>query len=290
VPIPIIINPFGTSPTVNPIAYNQFTLGGSATKSFGDWFVSGSATAFHIAFDHGDNTLFPFNTSHDSTSVWVGGRVGYHFVTGVYAFAEVDGVLQRFENSVFNTNGYRVLGGIGTDDRNSLVRGEVYGGYQFQHQLAQNVFIPGTTVPVFGFDQDSNSPVFGGRVYYYPTPFWTFVGSADQVLSMSTILAPGIPAGTPNRTTTLLLQTTYGLSRQWSIGARAGYTRSDFVGNTFFGLDRTDNAYMLGASLNYEIWRNLNLTLDYQWTTSNSNVPFNDFTKNVVSAGLTYRY
>ena len=30
--IPIIINPFGTTPVVNPIAYNQFTGGGSVTK------------------------------------------------------------------------------------------------------------------------------------------------------------------------------------------------------------------------------------------------------------------
>jgi hypothetical protein len=47
---------------------------------------------------------------------------------------------------------------------------------------------------------------------------------------------------------------------------------------------------MAGASFNYEIWRNLILTLDYQYSTLNSNVPFNDFTKNVYSAGLTYRY
>jgi len=278
VPIPIIINPFGTSPTVNPTAYNQFTAGVSAAKSFGEWFTSVSATAFRIAFDHNNNVPFPFATSNDSTSLWLAGRIGYHFVPGLYAFVEGDGVWQRFENSIFDTNGYRALGGIGTDDPNSLVRGEGYAGYQFQHQQQD-------TVPYIGIPQDANSFVFGGRVYYYPTRFWTLIGSADQVLSMSTILSPGFPAGVPNRVTTLLLQTTYGLSRQWSIGGRVGYARSDYID---FG--RLDNAWMLGASLNYEIWRNLAFTLDYQWTTSNSNIPFNDFTKNVVSAGLTYWY
>ena len=121
VTIPIVVNPFGTSPGVNPIAFNQFTAGASATKQFGEGFASVSGTAFYIAYDHGDNNPAPFSTSHDGTSVWLSGRVGYHFVPGVYAFGEVDGIWQRYNNSIFDTNGYRVLGGIGTDDKNSLV-------------------------------------------------------------------------------------------------------------------------------------------------------------------------
>ena len=102
---------------------------------------------------------------------------------------------------------------------------------------------------------------------------------------MSTILTPTIPFGTPNFQTTALLQTTYGLSRQWSIGARVGYTRSDYK-----GFDRLDTGWMAGASFNYEIWRNLRLTLDYQYSTLHSNIAFNSFNANVFSAGLTYRY
>jgi hypothetical protein len=278
VPLPIVINPFGTSPSVNPIAYNQFTGGAAVSKTFGEGFASVTGTVFHIAFDHGDNAIPPFNTSHDSTAFWLAGRVGYHIIPTLYAFGEATGVWQRFNNSIFDTNGYRVVGGIGTDDKNNLLRGEVYGGYQFQHQQQQ-------AIPNFGVPQDSDAPLFGGRVMYYPTQYWTVIGSVDTVLSMSTILAPTIPQGTPNTTTTALLQTTYGLSRQWSIGGRVGYTRSKFD-----GLDRLDTGWMAGASFNYEIWRNLILTLDYQYSTLNSNVPFNDFTKNVYSAGLTYRY
>ena len=127
---------------------------------------------------------------------------------GVYAFTEVDGIWQRFNNSIFDTNGYRVLGGIGTNDKNSLIRGEVYGGYQSQHQQQQA--LPGFS---FGIPQDANSPVFGGRLYYYPTQYWTVIASVDKVLGISTIIAPGIPQGTPNLQTTALLQTTYGISQ-----------------------------------------------------------------------------
>src|SRR4029453_965729 len=44
--IPIIINPFGTTPVVNPIAYNQFTGGAAVTKTFGPFLPSLNAPAF----------------------------------------------------------------------------------------------------------------------------------------------------------------------------------------------------------------------------------------------------
>ena len=274
---PPVINPFGTTPIVNPIAYNQFTAGGSVQKTFGQGFASITGTAFHIAYDHSNDVLPPFNTSNDGTAIWLSGRVGYHFVPSLYGFAEVTGVWQRFNNSIFDTNGYRILGGLGTDEPNSLVRGEVYGGYQFQHQ-EQNLLVP-------GFSQNSDSSVFGGRLYYYPTRYWTLIASADEALSMSTLLQPNLPVGSPVLVSTAILQTTYAISQQWSIGGRVGYTRADY-----FNLDRLDNGWMVGASFNYQIWRNLNVTLDYQYSTVDSNLPGNDFSRNAYTAGLTYRY
>ena len=103
---------------------------------------------------------------------------------------------------------------------------------------------------------------------------------------MSTQLAPGVPQGIPSRTTTAILQTTYGLSRLWSVGVRGGYTRGDFIGVS--GLD--NHGWLAGASFNYEIWRNLMLTLDYQYTTVQSDAAFSDYTRNQYTAGLTYRY
>jgi hypothetical protein len=278
VPSPVVINPFGTTPTVNPIAYNQFSVGAAATKTLDQAFFTLSATAFHIAFDHGDNTLEPFHTSHDGTSIWVSGRAGYHIVPWLYGFLETAGIWQRFNNSVFNTNGYRVIGGVGTDAAESLVRGEVYGGWQFQHQEQRNL-------TVLGLSQNADSGVFGGRLYYYPTPYWTWVASVDELLGMSTMLAPDVPQGVPVLTTTAILQTTYGLSQQWSFGARVGYTRADYS-----GIDRLDNGWMAGASFNYEVWRNLLMTIDYQHSEVTSNTTFNDFSRNVYSAGLTYKY
>ena len=107
---------------------------------------------------------------------------------------------------------------MGWDDPKSLFRGEIYGGYQAQFQENPNgVSIPpGLGIP----STTTTSPVFGGRISYYPTPYWTLIAQVDETLGVSTFLSPTIPAGVPSLVTTALLQTTYGIARDWSIGVR----------------------------------------------------------------------
>ena len=228
--IPIIINPFGTTPSVNPIPFNQFTGGAYGTTTFDQGFATLGAAAFYILYDESqDNVPVPFQTSLNGANIWVTGKVGYHIIPGFYLFAEGDGIFQRFNNSLFDTNGYRVIGGMGWDDPKSLFRGEIYGGYQAQFQEnANGVSIPpGLGIP----STTTTSPVFGGRISYYPTPYWTLIAQVDETLGVSTFLSPTIPAGAPSLVTTALLQTTYGIARDWSVGVRGGYTRAQFFGH-----------------------------------------------------------
>jgi hypothetical protein len=287
--IPIILNPFGTTPTVNPIAFNQFTGGAAVNKTFDQAFASLGATAFYILYDSQSNTIpVPFQTSSNAASVWLQGRVGYHFVPGVYVFAEGDGIFQRFVNSVFNTDGYRVIGGVGADDQQSLFRGELYGGYQAQHQTANNNIVGTPSIPLVvpnGIQTDVSSGIFGARLSYYPTQYSTWILQIDQSLGVTTGLAPGVPQGTPSKVTSAILQTNYALSRDWWLGLRAGYTQG-----WFFNFAPQNQGWLAGASFNYAIWRNLLLTLDYQYTQEHSNAPQSSFTQNTVTGGLTYKY
>ena len=73
--IPIILNPFGTTPGVNPIAFNQFTGGASVTKTIDQIFVS-LAGRLIILRSTTDSAPVPFQTSHDGANYWAG-RVGY---------------------------------------------------------------------------------------------------------------------------------------------------------------------------------------------------------------------
>jgi len=287
--IPLVLNPFGTTPGVNPIAYNQFTMGGSINKTFNQAFASLGVTGFYILYDEQSDLIqAPFQTSNNGADIWVQGRLGYHFIPGVYVFAEGDGIFQRFQNSVFDTNGYRVIGGFGADDPKSLFRGEVYGGYQAQQQLADNNIVGTPSIPLVtpnGIPTDISSGVFGGRLSYYPTPYWTWIASVDQTLGVTTALQPEVPQGTPSKVTTALVQTTYSIARQWSVGVRGGYTQG-----WFFGFSPSNQGWLAGSSFNYEIWRNLLLTLDYQYTSEHSDAPSSSFVQNTYTAGLTYRY
>ena len=297
--LPIILNPFGTTPTVNPSAYNQYTGGGSVSRTFDKTFVALSGTVFHIQFDNTGNLPpgNPFQTSIDGTSYWVTGRIGYNVTPSLYTFAESSGIFQRFNNSSFDTNGYRVVGGLGSVDANSLYRGEIYGGYQAQELVhGSGILLDANGIPIIpiavngvgnpsSVPTNTNSGIFGGRLYYYPTQYWTLVAAVDETLAVSTTLSPTTPAGIPLLATNAILQTNYKLSQWWWLGARVGYTRSKF-----YGFDRVDNGWMAGGSFNYEIWRNLLLTLDYQYSTVRSDAVLSDFTRNVYTAGLTYRY
>jgi hypothetical protein len=294
--IPIILNPFGTTPSVNPFAYNQYTGGASVAKNFNDAFVALGGTVYHIAYDHTASLPVgtPFQTSLDGTSYWVTGRIGYNVVPSLYVFAESSGIFQRFNNSLFDTNGYRVVGGVGSADRNSLFRGEIFGGYQAQEQVnGLGILVDANGFPIVinglgilsGIPSNTNSVIYGARLYYYPTRYWTFMGAVDETLGISTTLSPSTPAGIPVLTTNAILQTNYAIAKWWSVGARAGYTRSQY-----YGIPRLDNGWMAGASFNYEVWRNLLLTLDYQYSTVQSDAVLSDFARNLYTAGLTYKY
>jgi len=295
--IPIILNPFGATPTVNGSVYNQYTGGGSVTKNFDNTSsVALAATVFHIAFDNTGNLPLgsPFQTSLDGTSYCVTGRIAGNVTPLVYVFAESSGIFQRFNNSSFDTNGYRVIGGIGGADPSSLIRGEIYGGYQAQELVnGSGILLDANGIPIAvngvgilsAIPTNTSSDIIGGRLYYYPTRYWTVVAAVDATLTVSTTVSPTTPAGIPLLATSAILQTNYNFSQWWSVGARVGYTRSQF-----FGFDRLDSGWMAGASFNYEIWRNLLLTLDYQYSTVHSDAVLADFTRNVYSAGLTYKY
>jgi len=277
-PAPIILNPFGTSPSVNPVAYNQFSGGAAGTKTIGQGFITLGGDVAHIAWDH---TNSPFQIAEDGTLYRVTGRFGYNVTPQFYVFAEPSGIFQHINNSTtVDTSGYRVVGGIGSIDPNSLFRGEIWGGYQFQHEdLTTNLNIPGLN------GGNTHDGVFGGSLYYYPTRYWTVMALAQESLGVTLLGSATAPVGAPTRTFTSILQTTYHLSRVWSVGARAGYTRAQYIGTP-----RLDNGWMAGASFNYEIWRNLLATLDYQHTSNHSNVVLSSFDDNRYSAGVTYQY
>src|SRR5215813_5188586 len=89
--IPVILNPFGTTPSVNPASYNQYTGGASVLMTFeNNTFASVSGTVFHIQYDHTTALPIgiPFSTSLDGTNYWATGRVGYNVTPQFYCLSK----------------------------------------------------------------------------------------------------------------------------------------------------------------------------------------------------------
>jgi hypothetical protein len=271
---PAVQNPFANTNLANSSAYNQFTFTADVTKIMNQAFVSFGASASYIAYDNTTPVLVGgllTPVSQDGTVYRLTGRLGYWVSPVLYAFVDSSADQRKYDTAAYDGNVYRIVGGLGSDQI-SLFRGEIFVGYQTAKQ----------DVPVLG---SPGHNVFGGRITYLPTRYWTIRASLDETLGISTIPTATSPLGTSTRVTTALLQSDYSLSRVWTAGARFGYVETQYTGTP-----RVDNAWLAGASFNYNFWRNMTLTIDYQFTKQDSNVPLNNFTRNVVTAGATYRY
>jgi hypothetical protein len=225
------------------------------------------------------------------------GRLGYWVTPYLNAYVQGSGDWRRYAAAdVFDSHGYRVTGGLATPDV-GLWQGEVYGGYQAE---SYDYFLFGTV----------SSDVFGGRLSYFPTRYWTIKLLVDRTISVSTLTplaaagvalpagltAPGAPVigttvfgtallGTPMVVTQAKLETDWGLWRAVSVSGRFGYDHATYT-DSF----RVDDAWYAGTRLNFNIWRAVGLSLDYQYTRLNSNVPLNSYYRNVIMLGALYRY
>lgn len=283
---------------------NQVTTGLSVEKQIADrLYLRGSIGAQYVFYDaQPTNTWLsalagaatPNTAPSRSVSYTASLRTTYWLSPVLYTFVEPILDLRRYPVSWSDTNGYRIVGGFGSD-LISLFRGEIYGGYQSQ-------------TSAYGHFGATSSPAFGGRLSYYPTQYITLTASVDQTItapSARPVYFGGLPfgfaQGAPTKTLQARLRGEYALWEYWSAFAQAGYGRNSTSANfNIAGWTPASSTdfWSVGAGVNYNFWRNISLTLEYQFTKS---IPHNnalganwwiptDVSQNLVTAGLTYRY
>jgi hypothetical protein len=253
------------SPQANLNPYNQFSGAFSVDKSFGRTFAGLTVTAVNTQYSSNSG----FATNSDGTTYTITQRTGFNLTPQIYAFVDPSVNWQRYSDAAQNQNGYRITAGVGTLAAD-IWKGEVYGGYQ-----AEKSDISGTY----------DSPVFGLRIGYAPTRMWDLGASVDETLGAATVPATGT-TGTASRITTALVNVGYkGLPQDWTTGARFGYVRTQYVGSS-----QIDNGWLAGANVTYEFWRNLGITLLYQYESVDSNVAGQSFNQHMVSLGASYKY
>jgi hypothetical protein len=268
---------FNAGPTsvVNP--YDAYTATGSVQKLFGYGVVNLSASILRQDYEKqaSATTDFTAKTFREDVAFWLG-PVFYAYSDGAFAM----------NSNTFPTpdsDAYRVIGGVGTRQV-GLFRGSIYVGYQGSRFVGA---------------QAAGGIVYGGALAYYPTPVWKISAGADVTLNhapsavLPTNQAINLPLPTPiqvptngsSQTTTSILHSDYQLSNQWTMGQSIGYTNVMFLGTPSW-----EDSWFAVASLRYDIWRNLALTWQYQYTGIVSNLPQTSTTRNFISMNASYKF
>jgi hypothetical protein len=259
----------GTS-QINP--YDQYTGTLSVNKIFNRGILNLSSSMARTDYQNPGTPGFTTKSFTENGAVWLGPTL-YFYSNG--SFAATSNAAPNPDSTA-----YRIVGGIGTRQV-GLVRGSVYFGHQGSESSGR-----------------AGGDVYGGSISYYPTPIWTLTATIDETVNISTEIGPStqaltiptqlplqIPLSESTRITSTSLQTTYTISRQWTTSGNVGYTRIEYVGSP-----RLDNTWSAGATLNYDIWRNLTLAWGYQYASVISNAPLTSSKKNYVSMSATYNF
>ena len=152
------------------------------------------------------------------------GTISQHFT----CLPKATGFSNVSDNSMFDTNGYRVIGGLGTNDPDSLFRGEVYGGYQAQNQNSCWLCCPQW---LLWASPRRKQPCLWWPSFLFPDPILdAYSVRSTRFWEFRRCCHPPFRRGLLPRTITAILQTTYGTLAAWSVGVRGGYTRAEFIG------------------------------------------------------------
>ena len=266
------LNVLGTGTLINPS--DQFTGIASIEKILNRGFIGLTGSLSRTEYQ---NTLL----ASDYTAKTLTGRGSVWLSPVFYAYTDA-----TFNSTTYATasatTAYRAVGGIGTRQF-GLFRASGYYGHQ------------GSEVQDSG---TAGGEVYGGRLTYYPTPISTIGIGVDETVNIShqtavtnvalnnqTPSALVIPIGVSTRITGTSLNTSYLISRQWSAYGSFGYTRAQYIDSP-----RVDNAWLADVVFQYQMWRNMTLSWEYQYSSIVSNVPLSSSQRNFVSMGATYKF
>jgi Putative beta-barrel porin 2 len=242
----------------------------SIEKTLGrGFFVRAGAGVQSITYESGgESGPAPAGGQDDSATL----RFGYTLTPTLSGFFEGDFDRQLRSPAAADSDIYRAVAGL-SSDLISLFRGELYGGYQRQ-------------VSPSGAFAAASAPTYGARIYYYPTPYLTLSASLDQTFAFATGLPATTAAASPD-VTEARLEANYAMATYWRATASLAWARAT-VSTT--PASRV-TAWVANARLDYNFWRNLDVTLAYQFADlAAQGGGVRGYDQNVATLGLTYKY
>lgn len=122
--------------------------------------------------------------------------------------------------------------------------------------------------------------IFGGEAVWYATAMTTVKARA-----LRQDIATGEPGASSKTQSTFALEIQHELQRNVLLGAEVRYINDDFR-----DLDRNDDRAILDLGAEYRINRYVSLAADYRYEQRWSDVPEEDFERNIVTLGLRTRF
>jgi hypothetical protein len=271
---------------INP--YDQYTATGKVQKLFSDGIVTLGASISRTNYVNAEeggvpNSNFTNKTYSEDAAYWLG-SVFYFYTDGNFNTRTTESLTGPSTDST----AYRIIGGLGTRQF-GLFRTSAYFGHQ------------GSTSPGSGTSPSSSQGgnVFGGTLSYYPTPAWTFSLNVDETINLApanavpstqAIVIPGITPlqialSNSTKITSASLRSTYEINLQWSLIGTFAYTHVDNIGSPIW-----DNSYFFDGQVTYNMWRNLTLSWEYQYSNIVSNAPGGTVARNLGLMSATYKF
>ncbi len=268
---PLVVN--GLS-VVNP--NDRYTATASVQKIFSDGILTLGASLSRLDYELQSSNAMDLTskTFTEDAAFWLG--------PVFYAYSDGSFTMNADTYPTPDSTAYRIIGGIGTRQF-GLFRASAY----FGHQGSQSS----------GFSP-AGGDVYGGALTYYPTADWTIFVTYDKTINIASgtssstqaIFLPGltpvqIPTSSSTDSATTALRSNYMISPQWRVNANLAYTQNLFIGSPFY-----ENAWLADVNLAYDIWRNMTLTLDYQYSSIISNEPLTSTNRNFITMSASYRF
>ena len=259
---------------VNP--YDQFTGTAKIDKIFSDGVLSLGASVVRLNYEEqaSEPEDFTATTVTENGAFWLGPLF--------YAYSDGAFTMRDNTNPNPDSTAYRVIGGIGTRQF-GLFRASLYFGHQGSEASSSG---------------SAAGEVYGGSLTYYPTADWTIKANVDETINISSQTSPStealsIPAPTPvqvpvsssTNVTAITLRPEYNISPQWSASGLFGYTRIESIGSPVL-----ETAWLADATLRYNIWQNLTLSWEYQYSSTVSNQPMSSASRNLIVMHASYRF
>jgi hypothetical protein len=273
-----ILGQVGPTASVGPTAfvnpYDQYTASAKVQKIFNGGIVTLGTSVQQVDYEHAGTTNFNNKYFSEDASFWLG-PVFYAYTDGSFNIRTTD------PNG--DSTAYRITGGIGTRQF-GLFRTSAYFGYQGSG---------GATPDLDGGD------VYGAAFSYYPTAVWTISANIDETINHAPANAPpstqalAIPGITPlqipitgaTKVTSTSLHSSYVISPQWTVNGLFAYVHIDNIGSPIW-----DDSWVGDASVSYNIWRDLTLALEYQYSSIVSNQPQTNANRNLITMSATYKF